>query len=121
MAYRKLWVLILFGEIPSGQAVTIQGRVERFEAGMMPVREVIRRLTAEGAISLQDNRHIIVPELSNQNISELYFLRKTIEPKLVALATARSEKEDVVRLAFIYADLDHAINTGDINLYLHKK
>ena len=62
MAYRKLWDLLLFGEIAPGQAVTIQGLVERLEAGMTPVRQVIRRLTSEGALNLQDNRRIIVPE-----------------------------------------------------------
>ena len=64
MAYRKLRDLILFGEIAPGQAVTIQGLVERLEAGVTPVRQVIRRLTSEGALNLQDNRRIIVPELS---------------------------------------------------------
>ena len=120
MAYRKLWDLLLFGEIAPVQAATIQGLVERLEAGMTPVREAIRRLTSEGALILQDNRHIIFPELSNRNMSELYFLRKTLEPQLVALATACANKEDIVRLALIDSDLDQAINTGDINLYLRK-
>ena len=116
MAYRKLRDLILFGEIAPGQAVTIQCMVERLEAGMTPVREAIRRLTSEAALNLQDNRRIIVPELSDRNMSELYFLRKMLEPQLVALATARADKEDIVRLALIDADLDHVINTGAINL-----
>ena len=120
MAYRKLRDLILFGEIAPGQAVTIQGLVERLEAGMTPVREAIRRLTSEGALILQDNRHIIFPELSNRNMSELYFLRITLEPQLVALATVCAYKKDIVRPALIDADLDQAINTGDINLYLRK-
>ena len=60
MAYRKLSDLILFGEIALGQTVTIQVLVERPEAGMMPVREAIRRLTSESALNLQDNCRIIV-------------------------------------------------------------
>ena len=120
MVYRKLRDLILFGEIAPGQAVTIHGLVERLDAGMTPVREAIRRLTSEGALNLQGNRRIIVPKLSDQNMSELYFLRKSLEPKLICLATARAKKNDIVRLARIDADLDHAINTGDINNYLRK-
>ena len=73
MAYRKLRDLILLGEIAPGQAVTIQGLVERLEAGMTPVRETIRPLTSKGALNLQDNRRVIVPELSDRNMSELYF------------------------------------------------
>ena len=120
MVYRKLRDLILFGEIAPGQAVTIQGLVERLDAGMTPVREAIRRLTSEGALNLQGNRRIIVPELSDQNMAELYFLRKTLEPQLISLATERAEKEDIERLSRIDADLDNAINTGDINLYLRQ-
>ena len=62
MAYRKLRDLILFREIAPGQAVTMKGLIERLEAGMTPVREAIRRLTSDGAVILQDNRRIIVPE-----------------------------------------------------------
>ena len=120
MVYRKLRDLILFGEIAPGQAVTIHGLVERLDAGMTPVREAIRRLTSEGALNLRGNRRIIVPKLSDQNMSELYFLRKSLEPKLIFLATARAKKNDIVRLARIDADLDHAINEGDINNYLRK-
>ena len=87
---------------------------------MTSVLEAIRRLTSEGAFNLKDNRRIIVPELSDQNISELHFLRKTLEPQLVALATDCADKEDILRFALIYADLDDAINTGDINLYWRK-
>ena len=86
---------------------------------MTSVRETIRCLKSEGTLNLQDNRRNIVSELSDKNISEHYFLRKTLQPNLVDLATA-SANEDVVGLALIDADLDDAINTGDINLYLHK-
>ena len=120
MAYRKLRELILLGQIAPGQAVMIQGLVEKLEAGMTPVREAIRRLTSASAFNLQDNRRIIVPELSDQNMSELYFFRKTLESQLLALATARANKEDMVRLALTDAYLYCAINKEDINLCLSK-
>ena len=118
VVYRKLRDLILFGEIAPGQAVTIQGLVERLDAGMTPVREAIRRLTSEGALNFQGNRRIIVPVLSDKNMTELYFLRQTLEPRLIFLAAERADKEDIARLTRIDYDLDRAIKTGDINQYL---
>jgi len=62
-AYRRLRGMILYGDLAPGQAVTIQGLVERLASGMTPVREAIRRLTAEGALTLQGNRRLCVPVL----------------------------------------------------------
>ena len=53
VAYGRLRDLILFGHLEPGQPVTIQGLTGDLGAGMTPVREAIRRLTAEGALSLQ--------------------------------------------------------------------
>ncbi|MEE3072583.1 MAG: GntR family transcriptional regulator, partial [Pseudomonadota bacterium] len=48
IAYQTLREKILFGELAPGQAVTILGLTEQLGAGMTPVREAIRRLTAAG-------------------------------------------------------------------------
>ena len=73
MAYCRLLDLILCEEIAPGQVVIIQGLVERLEAGMTPVRETICRLTSGGALNRQDNRRLVLPELNDQNMSELIF------------------------------------------------
>ncbi|HAL77244.1 MAG TPA: GntR family transcriptional regulator, partial [Rhodobacteraceae bacterium] len=56
IVYQDLRALILLGELIPGEAVTIQGLATRLSAGLTPVREAIRRLTAEGALSFNDNR-----------------------------------------------------------------
>ncbi|WP_311201718.1 GntR family transcriptional regulator [Sulfitobacter sp. S190] len=47
VVYRQARDLVLFGELAPGAAVTIQGIVDRLDAGITPVREAIRRLIAE--------------------------------------------------------------------------
>jgi len=56
VTYGRLRDMVLFGQLEPGQPVTIQGLIRDLEAGMTPVREAIRRLTAEGALTLQGNR-----------------------------------------------------------------
>ncbi len=118
IVYRNLRELILFGEIAPGQAVTIQGLTARLDVGMTPVREAIRRLTAEGALEFQGNRRVVVPVLTIDNVNELIFARQAIEPQLIVLATQKATPEDIRALAEIDAALDQAIVEGDIAAYL---
>ena len=48
LTYVRLRDMVLFGTLAPGQPVTIQGLISDLGAGMTPVREAIRRLTAEG-------------------------------------------------------------------------
>ncbi len=116
--YRALRESVLFGALAPGEPVTIQGLVERLGAGMTPVREAIRRLTAEGALQAMGNRRIQVPVLGRAAVDELTVARLAIEPLLARRAAERAGAEDVARLMAIDTRLDVAIARGDIEGYL---
>lgn len=116
--YRRLRDSVLFGELAPGQAVTIQGLAEKHDAGMTPIREAIRRLTAEGALVNQGNRRVCVPELTVGNVNELIFARQAIEPQLVLRACELVTDRNLDQLECIDADLDAAIARGDLRAYL---
>ena len=116
--YRELRGLILFGDLAPGQAVTIQGLTDRLGAGMTPVREAIRRLTAEGALEFQGNRRVCVPLLSASNVSELILARQWLDPHLALRATERAAPADLTLLEELDAGLDAAIERGDLRGYL---
>jgi DNA-binding GntR family transcriptional regulator len=116
--YRRLRDQILFGEIAPGQALTIQGVADRLNAGMTPVREAIRRLTAEGALVFQGNRRVCVPQLTAANISEIIYARQWLEAHLGLRATERATPAALARLTKIDTALDAAILAGDLRAYL---
>ncbi|WP_417207905.1 GntR family transcriptional regulator [Antarctobacter sp.] len=118
--YRSLRDAVLFGALTPGEPVTIQGLVERLNAGMTPVREAIRRLTAEGALQALGNRRIQVPVLTAALVEELTEVRLALEPRLAMRAAERAGAEDVARLAGIDVRLDRAISRGDIEGYLRE-
>ncbi len=118
LAYRQLRDMVLFGELAPGQAVTIQGIVAHLGSGMTPVREAIRRLTAEGALEAKGNRRIAVPVLNLAQLDELSFLRLQIEPHLARLATPKLLSSQIDELTQIDAALDLAIVQGDVRGYL---
>ncbi|MYM55242.1 GntR family transcriptional regulator [Thalassovita mangrovi] len=109
---------ILFGEIAPGQPVTIQGLTESLGAGMTPVREAIRRLTAEGALKFQGNRRVIVPLLTAKNIEEIIVARECLEGELARRATVNATPDDLAFLTHADRVLDQAIVSGDLQAYL---
>jgi DNA-binding GntR family transcriptional regulator len=118
LVYRQIREMILFGEFAPGQAVTIQGLVRELGAGMTPVREAIRRLTAEGALEFLGNRRISLPELSLSQLDELAFARQAIEPRLAYLATEKMNSADIDSLREIDDTLNIAIDQGNVRAYL---
>lgn len=120
MAYRQLREMILFGELAPGQAVTIQGLVAELDTGITPVREAIRRLTAEGALEFKDNRRIAVPRLTLAQLEELSFVRLSIEPHLAKLAALKMRSKDISVLNDIDQALNLAIAQGNVRAYLEQ-
>ncbi|HMS96546.1 MAG TPA: GntR family transcriptional regulator [Tabrizicola sp.] len=118
VTYARLRDMVLFGHLAPGQPVTIQGLIQGLGAGMTPVREAIRRLTAEGALLPQGNRRVAVPELSAEMLDQVAFARLAIEPRLAELAAARLTPEAIDRLEAIDSAVTRAIEDGKLPDYL---
>jgi DNA-binding GntR family transcriptional regulator len=118
VTYGRLRDMILFGHLQPGQPVTIQGLIRDLEAGMTPVREAIRRLTAEGALLPQGNRRVAVPQLTPALLDQLAFVRLTVEPKLAELAGRHLTPELIDRLEAIDDQVDQTIRAGAVSGYL---
>lgn len=118
VTYARLRDMILFGHLAPGAPVTIQGLIAELDAGMTPVREAIRRLTAEGALLPQGNRRVAVPELSPELLEQVAFARLAIEPKLAELAAPRLTAAQIDRLEAIDGAVNRAIEAGNLPDYL---
>jgi DNA-binding GntR family transcriptional regulator len=118
VTYARLRDMILYGHLAPGAPVTIQGLITDLGAGMTPVREAIRRLTAEGALLPQGNRRVAVPELSAEMLEQVAFARLAIEPKLAELAASRLTPAQIDRLEAIDGAVNRAIEAGKLPDYL---
>jgi DNA-binding GntR family transcriptional regulator len=118
VTYARLRDMILFGHLAPGAPVTIQGLIGDLGAGMTPVREAIRRLTAEGALLPQGNRRVAVPELSAEMLDQVAFARLAIEPRLAELAALRLTPVQIDRLDAIDGAVNRAIDGGKLPDYL---
>ena len=112
--YERLRKMILFGDLAPGQGVTIQGLTAALDAGMTPVREAIRRLISEGALTHLGNRRVTVPELTHAGLEELGFMRETLEPELTKRAANRMTDGRLNALHDCDNALNLAIDRGDV-------
>lgn len=77
--YRALRFAIMSGQLQPSQALTIRQIAAILDVSAMPVREALKRLTTEGALTIKANRRIIVPTLIPAQLSELIELRVELE------------------------------------------
>lgn len=116
--YRVLRARIMHGEIDPGDALTLRGVGKDFGVSMTPAREAIRRLVAEGALTLSVSGRVSTPELSNDRIEELAALRALIETELASRALPRAHMALIERLGLINNVISEAIVKGDAVAYI---
>lgn len=66
-----------------------------FGVSVIPVREALRQLAAEGFIVIEHNRGAVVARISVAEIRELFDLRVTLEPLLLSAALPRMTAADL--------------------------
>ena len=118
--YRALRVSIMHGELEPGQSVTIRGLASNFGVSMTPAREAVRRLSAEGALSISSTGRVATPELSNERIEELASIRALLEPELASRALPRAHLNLLERLSNINSLIDQAIVKDDAVDYIKR-
>lgn len=116
--YRQMRMRILHGELAPGTALTLRGLGREFGVSMTPAREAIRRLAAEGALTLSKSGRVTTPDLSNDRIEELAALRGLLEPELASRALPRAHIALIDRLQVINQTIAEAISKQDPVAYL---
>ncbi|MEM1235323.1 MAG: GntR family transcriptional regulator [Pseudomonadota bacterium] len=116
--YRALRARIMHGELSPGEALTLRGIAKEFDVSMTPAREALRRLTAEGALSLSASGRVSTPELTNERIEELASLRALLETELASRALPRAHMALVERLQTINGTIGQAIARKDAVGYI---
>lgn len=76
------------GSLGSGR-LRINRLAERFGVSVVPVREALRRLQAEGLITFNLNREVRVVAPSEKEVGEIFLMRSLLEPVLLEAAMPR--------------------------------
>ena len=116
--YRSLRQQIMHGEMMPGAALTLRGLGRQFGVSMTPAREALRRLVAEGALTLSSSGRVSTPELTHERIEELAALRALIEPELASRALPRAHLALIARLSAINTANAEAVAKQDAVGYI---
>jgi DNA-binding GntR family transcriptional regulator len=92
---------IVAGRIAAGSVLRQEQLSERFGVSRTPIREALRRLSAQGLVSFTPNRGVRVRTLSRTELHEAFLVRAELESLATEVAVPRMTPERL-------ADLDVA-------------
>lgn len=108
----------MHGELAPGAPLTLRGIGREFGVSMTPAREAMRRLVAEGALSLSSSGRVTTPQLTDDRIEELASLRALLEPELASRALPRAHFALIDRLEEINARVSRMVDASDAVGYI---
>ena len=116
--YRILRQRILAGGFLPGRPVTLRGIAMQLHVSPMPVREAVRRLIAERALDMHDNRRVSVPEMTAEKFEQIVFARRSLEPELAMRALPHISAAKLAEIDALDEGIDRAMASGDIEGYM---
>ncbi len=84
----------------------------------MPVREALLQLVAEGYL-VSTARGYRVPTLTHQDVTEIFEVRRLLEPRAAALAARDLQSDAARRLTMALAEARDAVARGDFSGLFH--
>lgn len=117
--YNELQEDILTGRLEAGQKLTEQKICDEYKVSRTPVREALRQLEMDGLIENIPNRGAFVLGLSDQDISDMYDLRKSYEVLAVRWAIDRITEEELAELEETFEFMEFYTMKNDINKMLN--
>jgi DNA-binding GntR family transcriptional regulator len=98
-AYARLADLLISGRLAPGEKLSLRAAADMLGVSIMPVREAVSRLVADGALEVTPNRAVRVPLMSAAQLRDLTKVRIAIEGHAAAQAALNHDKRDLVEIA----------------------
>ena len=97
---------IVSGALQAGTKIDQQALAEELGVSRMPVREALRRLSAEGFVELLSHRGAVVVQLSHAEIIEIYEMRGVLQGLAARLAVPNYTDEDIAEIKRLLDEMD---------------
>lgn len=117
--YRRMKEMIISGELaPHTRLVELQFAAE-FGVSRTPVREALKRLTADKLVNADPVRGLVVHEPEPHEIQDVYLVREVLEGLATRLAAQRITPEEVRRLRAILDSMHDGVNSGSTDIVVN--
>ncbi|PZR87703.1 MAG: GntR family transcriptional regulator [Stutzerimonas stutzeri] len=117
-AYDEILNGMADGTFAPMQPMLILNLAETFGISATPIREALKRLTAERLLVQLPNRSIVVPQMTIERFNNLLPMRVALEGMAVELATPFFKDEDFVRMDDLLDRIAETTLTFDARTYL---
>jgi len=114
-AYDRLFAAIETGALAPGARLTELELCDWLGASRTPIREALGRLEGEGLLARDPSRGLVVAELDQGLVAELYAMREVLEGTAAALAARHASEAEIDALADI-ARRDEGLDGDPIRL-----
>ena len=110
--YRTLREAILRCELRPGSRLVIDDLARQHHVSIIPVREALRQLQAEGLVLTVAHVGGTVAPISFDSVVEVFTVLEGLEVAATRAAAERATADDFAALAGLVADMDAAIEAG---------
>jgi DNA-binding GntR family transcriptional regulator len=111
--YQHLRQGILANGYPPGTSLREETLAARFSVSRVPVREALRRLAAEGLVTLTPRQGATVSSLSPKQFLDAYRVREALEALAIRLAIPNLTSDDLDDLESLNGQMRQHASNGD--------
>jgi DNA-binding GntR family transcriptional regulator len=97
--YEQMRDAIRSGELTPGERLDQAGLARQFGTSIVPVREALARLQADGLVRIVPHRGAFVQTMSPDALMEVYAMRELLEEDAARLAAPHLSDQELARLA----------------------
>jgi DNA-binding GntR family transcriptional regulator len=112
--YRALRHGIVHGDLPPGQRLRSDALATELRVSRTPVREALRKLEAEGLV-VHSGPRLVVRELSEQDLTELFYVREALEGMAARLAAENATPSEIAQIRELLDDMEIVSRRGDLS------
>jgi DNA-binding GntR family transcriptional regulator len=117
--YRTLKEAILEGRFFPGETLPTRSLASMLGTSVMPVRDALVRLMAEGGVEILPNRAVRMPVMTRASIAELYEIRINLEGRAAAMAASKINRQELEAIQDAFDGMQQAAESNDVGAFLH--
>ena len=105
--------MILGGQLPPGSKIDQANLAEQLGISLVPLREALRKLEAEGLVRIVPHRGAFVTPISREELADLYSIREILEGLATGAACRRLADEELRKLRCLISEMEPETSNED--------
>jgi len=115
--YQVLKKEIVRGILEPGSNLSENKLAKEMHVSRTPIREAMRKLTAEGLVKTSPNKKMIVSEVSLVDIKEVLLVRGALEGLAASIAAKKINREEIDKLEKIVTQMSRYLTKENLSSY----